>query len=350
MYSGDLNVVQATSPNISGVTTNTGMQSGTLNPQGPTINPQAGIPLSGSGGYVQGAATTNNTPVAPPPPTYRDAYGNVRMSQAAADAASANGRNAVTSMNNYTGANDVQWQNFQTGFNQRGRGLVSDASSNQNTINTSRGNTALNLRRGMSGIANAIRTGLRSGGVNLANLNALDSGAAEAMARAYGRSGTRQVGDIRNQAATANRTLDTDQFNLGQFITNGVNDLRDYGVGQVRTQATSLGQNLDALRAGLETDGLGGLIDTNRDEAWRGGADQWVNDTTGGFQGQLNGVRAWTPEEIEARAYEWDMAGRDGGSPFSTDGYSLSMQFGAGSEAPGVPISQLPLYTRRRQY
>jgi hypothetical protein len=296
-----------------------------------TVSPMAG---QVGGGGNQYAAPSN--------PVYRDAFGNERGSAGEANMANARGNSGRTSANNYIGANDVAWQNFQTGYGQRGRNLVDTARNTQDTINTSRGNNALNLRRSMAAIASGVRNGLRSGGVNLANMNALDSGAADAMARAWARAGGGQVGDARNQAATANRQLDVDQGALNRYRTNELADLGAYGRGNVNTSRASLGQNLDATAAGLGDVGLGGLIDTGADERWADSATQWLLQQDADYQGQLAGITPWEQAQIDAKAYEWDLAGREGASPFD---------FGSvdqGAQMTGAPISQLPIYTRRR--
>lgn len=299
-------------------------------------------PMLNSDGSVQAAVA--------PVQTFRDQYGNVRGSQDEATRINNFGNSTNTSVNNLRDTNANSWRNTQTDYNQRGNAMFDQNAASQAQINTNRGNNALNLRRSMSAIAGGVRQGLRSGGVNLANMNALDSGASEAMARAFAQTGTAQVGDARNQAAGVNRTLDTEQGTLQAAIQSGLANLSSYGRGAVADSQNTFGQGLNVLRTSADTEGLGNLVDTQQDDSWANGATDWLLKQDAGLSARMSGIQGWSPEQANQTAYQWDMAGREGSNPFAYLGAEQGVQEiggGNGGLGAGAPITQVPLFTRR---
>lgn len=229
-------------------------------------------------------------------------------------------------------------------YDQKTRGLVNEVETGQGDINRGLGGNQLNLRQSMRNIIAGIQQGIRSGGVMLANGNAMDSGASDAMARAYAKVGNNQTGEARGEAATVNEDLQRQQGQLNQKRNEGVSDLntyRDTETGRVRSD---LGNKLDLLGSQAEGAGFGGVVD-------RGITDRVIGDALARFMGidqgrdqKLAGIRQWTPDEIMAEALRLEEIGQPG-QAFSVEGPNVN--YGGGAPA-GAPLGQMPVYAKGR--
>lgn len=243
---------------------------------------------------------------------------------------------------NVRAGGEVSARDIGNTYDTKNRSFLTNMETGQNTINTGRATNALNLRRSMAQIAGGVRQGLRSGGVNLANMNALDSGAAEALARAWARVGNNQTTDVRGQAALKSGEIDTQQNTLNRQREDTLAEF-----GQYRdTETNRLGQKIGGELQGLTAQGEGRW---NADMGIRdrivGDAIARLNAIDANRAARLSGIRGLTPEEIEIRAQEMDRAGA-AASPFATE--DVVTQIG-GTPGGGAPISQLPIFTRRRE-
>jgi hypothetical protein len=262
--------------------------------------------------------------------------------QAAANKAAQAAENARITQEGYRTSGQQSVTDTTNKYNADVTGFLGTLEGSQNEINSGRSNNALNQRRSMSNIAGGIRTGLRSGGVQLANMNATDSGAADAMARAYATMGNQQAGDVNNEAALKENELMANQQTL--------NSRRDERIGQFDAEKEAevsrirgdLANKLAVLDASARAEGANGVVDM-------GMVDAIVNDAVAKFQGinanrqaRLGNIKGLSADEVNRKAAEMDQAGIEGTSPFApTD--SLAM---TGQQAPGAAISQLPFYTR----
>ena len=219
--------------------------------------------------------------------------------------------------------------------------FVTGVRTGQETINTNRANNALNLRRSMASIANGVRTGLRSGGVQLANMNALDSGAAEAMARAYATTGNSQVADASNQAQLKANEIDSSQRNLDTTRATGLERLKSWRNTETARVSNKLWQDLSELDAKAAAGGVNGAVDMGmRDrviQVAQAELDQ-IDAVTNSALGQIHGL---TPEEVQAQAMQMDQAGAVGTAPFSVEAGTVSAP---GTQTPnGASVGQFGL-------
>ena len=203
--------------------------------------------------------------------------------------------------------------------------LFNKSSDTQNAINEGRINNALSLRRTMQTIINGVRQGLRSGGVQLANMNALDSGASEAMARAIAAQGNAQGENANAQWQTQEDALNTQQTTLNRDLTEGRNNLsiwKDTESNRVRNDTFN---KLTALKADADANGID-IVNT-------GLADQIVNEGLNALKaiddatnwGSIAGLDANT---VTQRAVQRDVEGR--GAPiFSVSGDNVMNRQGA---------------------
>lgn len=217
--------------------------------------------------------------------------------------------------------------------------------SGQDAINQQGVNNALNLRRVISSIGQNIKTGLRSGGVTLANMNASDSGASDALARAYAENGALQFGDANNEAGLTEQQLGLDQLKLNKDKDQGLVRLNDYSTNETARIRNDLFSKLNILNTQASNDGAGGIINT-------GLADQILAEAIAALQvtdaqrnSTLGGVKGLTREEINAQAAQKEQAGLVGTNPFAIpEGAQLTRAGGP----TGAPISQLPIFARSK--
>jgi len=91
---------------------------------------------------------------------------------------------------------------------------LNSTQNSQNALNERGVQNELARKQGLNSITDMIGTGLRSGGTMLANKNALNSSAAEAIARAYSKLGQREAGKVGTQYEGENRKIGIDQQTL----------------------------------------------------------------------------------------------------------------------------------------
>lgn len=208
----------------------------------------------------------------------------------------------------------------------------------QTTINTGRVNNALNLRRSGQQIGTDLMTGMRSGGVNLANANALNSGAAPAMARAYALEGRKQYQQASNAAALKGQEFDTSQQSLDQQKEDTLRSLAMYRKVEARRVFENLREKLQAL----EKQDPSNVIDPTADWRLLDQANRQLDRLDAELKDRLKAAASLTPEDINAKAYQADLAG-EAGNPFD---YNPTTVVTPG----GAPQTQLPISTKRVRY
>lgn len=299
---------------------------------------QGGAPAAntggGGGGQQQGPAAPTPAPV--------DPY--ARWGGQAAFNAKRNTYGA--SQNSYKAGAQTTLRDVGNTYNDKTNSFVNEIDTGQGDINRGLSTNELNLRRSMQNIVRGIQTGVRSGGVALAGMNAADSGAADALARAYAKVGNTQTGEARGQAATAAEELQRSQGQLNLKRGQGeeaLNTFRDTETGRVRGD---FGSKLDMLAADAEGNGFGGVIEKSLVDQVLGEALARLATIDQSRQQRLSGVRQWTPEEIMAEAIRMDEAGQ-AGNAFQVTGPDVS--YGGGVPINGAPLGQMPIYTKGRE-
>lgn len=249
----------------------------------------------------------------------------------------------TTSQNNYTGAARQSLTDTGNTYDQKTRAFLGDLETGQGDINNGTAQNQLNLRQSMQNIIRGIQSGIRSGGVALAGMNASDSGASDALARAYAKVGNDQSGEARGQAATVNEDLQRKQGQLNTKKNEGVGDLntwRDTETGRVRND---FGSKLDALGVSADGQGMGGTVN-------RGLVDQVLNEALGRLSQidqsrdtRLAGVQQWSPDQIMQEALRLESLGSPG-QAFSVTGPDVN--YGNAIPNNGAPLGQLPIYVK----
>lgn len=341
-----LTVTTADPGTISGVTTAPNY-TGTLQVGGgdATLNG----PLQGGDGYpIQGGADpTGYTGVLGASYTV-DPYAGTKWGSTA-------GRNSAINTNNVSRDNlaagaGTQYGSAGTQYDQSARNLITGAADTQAEINTNRAKNSLNLRRSMTNIAGGVRQGLRSGAVSLANTGASDSGAAQAMADAYGKIGNEQVAGAENEKALADEALQVQQTKLDRDLDQGIIDLQTWKVNTTNNISQKLSSDFATLNAQAQADGLPG-IDTGVANTLLTNALTTMAAVDARTAGERANIRAWDKGAVEAEAARMDKTGVSGTPAFSTGGADLfqpGQMSNTGGATSGAPITQIPLTVRRR--
>lgn len=334
-YSGTLSVTNnsgSTAGNLQGGST------GTTQYLQPTYNPQQTAP-STSGG-VLGATSINTAPTGP-----------TAAQIAAQEAAQAEARRiagvrslaGVKRSGIESGAQTSLTDNRNT-YSNDSTGFVNSVRQGQNTINSGRTNNALNLRRSMAAIASGVRQGMRSGGVDLANMNALDSGAADALARAWARAGGQQSGAANNEAQLKSNELNTQQTNLDLQESQGLGKLRTWRDTETARVSNKLWNDLQELEASSAAQGAGGVIDPAVRDRMINSAAAELDAIDRATNAALGEIRGLTQAEIAQQAFQMDQAGAEVANPFAVEAVGAGFQTGV----DGAPIGQFNTRPRYR--
>lgn len=226
-------------------------------------------------------------------------------------------------------------------YNNDSQDFVTGQRTGQNTINSGRVNNALNLRRSMSAIASGVRQGMRSGAVNLANMNAMDSGAAEAMARALARQGNQQAGTVNNEAQIAENTFQTDQNNLGIQRQQGLGRLKSWRDTKVNEISTKLWQNLSELDAQAQGQGVGGAVDMGIRDRVVGDASRQLDEVDAVTQQELAKIGGLDYNGVQAQVSQMEQAGQEVANPFTYEGGGLQVGNGGTTNTGGAVLGPL---------
>lgn len=221
--------------------------------------------------------------------------------------------------------------------------LVNTIRTGQRNINQGRETNELNRRNAMTDILGYVRNGIRSGGSQLASMNATDSSGGDAILRAYSTIGNQRARGVGNQAALQGRQLDTAQEDLNLQNNQGQTNfhrIRDQAVQSIGSDIRQRLAELDQTGQGL---GLNGrvAIDQEKQQLINSGmqrlqeVDQWL-------QSQLGGIAPESQDQIIGNALQMGQAGTQTANPFDIG------QFGS-QQINGPAVDQLPLFTRARR-
>lgn len=206
-------------------------------------------------------------------------------------------------------------RDLSTGYATNNRNTVQQIQQGQQGINSSRENTALNLRRSMANILEGIRQGFKSGTGQLAGMNATSSGAVADLARAYAHQSGQQTGDARNDAFLQNRDIDVQQQELEQQRQNALADFGTYRKTEIDRISNSLFDQLRTLEANAAAAGASGQVNLGIRDQLINQAIAQLNAIDQQTSQDLGGVQQLTPDQISANAARLDAGGAVGFQP-----------------------------------
>ena len=251
-----------------------------------------------------------------------------------------------TSQNNYRAGAETSLRDVGNEYDTKTNRFVNEITDSQGGINKGLSSNALNLRTTMANIVKGIQQGIRSGGVALAGMNAMDSGAADAMARAYADVGNNQTSDARGEAGLKFEELQGQQGLLNRTKNEGINELDRWGDTETDRVRGDFSSKLSSLAADASSKGIAGFGDQSLVSQVLDSALQRLAQIDQGRNQRLEGVRQWTPEEIMAEAIRMENMG-ESGNAFTVNGPSVN--YGGGTPAMGgAPLNQLPIYTKAK--
>lgn len=308
--------------------------------QGSSYNPNQTVDSSvfqgSTGGGVMLGASTINAPGAYTGPSAAAIAETNRVNNVR-DAAGIRRGGLETGAQTSLTDNQNTYGNDSTGF-------VGGIRQGQGTINTGRANNALNLRRSMAAIASGVRTGLRSGSVDLANMNALDSGAADAMARAWARQGNLQSGSANNEAQLKGNELASQQTNLDLQETQGLGKLQQWRSTETNRVSNKLYNDLQVLEADSVAQGAGGVVDMGVRDRLISAASAELDALDRATNAALGEINAWNEGQVNAEAMRMESLGQGVANPFAVE----SIGSGKSGGVPGAPIGQYDTRPRFR--
>jgi hypothetical protein len=222
--------------------------------------------------------------------------------------------------------------------------FVDSLRSGQQQIDQAGVNNELARRQGQQGVMGMVGRGIQSGGIQLANKNAVDSSAAEGIARAYGDIGRRQLSSVGQQYELGNRDVESQQANLDQqrnsFVDRKYGESKDRVVNNIVEQARN---SLAALDASMLSASLPDRIAIEQEKnnirnqvvGELAQYDQFLRDQVGSVHGMDQGAR-------RAEAARLATAGVAPEESFDyTD--EVPMEF----QETGPFASELPIFTYR---
>ena len=250
-----------------------------------------------------------------------------------------------TSQNNYNTGARTQFRDIGDEYDVNVRNFLNSMGDQQGEINQGSAQNQLNLRQSMSNIIKGIQTGVRSGGVALAGVNASDSGASEALARAYAQSGNQQTGEARGSAADQFAELQRSQGVLDRTKDEGFADQDVWKTTETNRVKTQLSGELQALAAEAQGKGINGVIDTESVNGIVQNALARLQQIDQGNAKRKAGIRADTADQSIGKAVQMEQAGATGNA-FNVTGPNVSYGGQGGAGLKGASASQMPLYVK----
>lgn len=220
--------------------------------------------------------------------------------------------------------------------------FIDSLKTGQSQIDNRGINNELARQRGVADVYNAMNQGIRSGGVTLANRNASDSSAAEAIARAYGDIGRRQMSDIGNQYEMENVEIGLAQDDLLRQRAAGLRRFQSAEEQAITSILADATDKLSALDAAMANASLPERIALNTEKnKIRSQVEKILAPYTSSLS-QANNVKAMGANDRIAEATRRRSLGM---APSKQFDYSTDIPVGL--EGSGPVSSELPIFTYR---
>lgn len=291
----------------------------------------------------------NTTPTTPntinQAPTYAQQQAAYAAQQAAAKAAQeAKVRGYLNDQ--VTGAQAYETQAGNTAgstYNDQGRTLANTLNQVQTGINQKRVGIATSQINSIRNLVDTIKQGLQGEAVNLGNSNALDSSAANAVARIFSQYGNTQRNVINNDAAVQQNDQDTaqQQFNLQK--DTGLVGLDNYKKTILDQIANDTISKLTAIDGMGQLQGVTGAVDVQgvKDAVLKNAQDK-ISQADQYVQGLVGGINPIAQGDIATKAYDLANRGVAGSGGITYQPINLNPAANLG----GAPTAQLPLYMK----
>lgn len=223
--------------------------------------------------------------------------------------------------------------------------FVDSLRSGQRNIDNMAVNNELGKLQGTRSVYDSVGRGLQSGSVMLNNKNAASSSAADALARAYGDIGRRELTSVNNDYNMGQRDIGQAQLSFDEQRASGVRKLEDSKANIVNSIVTEARGQLAALNAAAEKATLPDRVDIEREkEAIKAQVMQRLQQYDQQLSTGVGGIAATGADQRMAEANQLANAGVVGPEQFDLT-TSIPAQF----QGTGPFASALPIFTYRRQ-
>lgn len=206
-------------------------------------------------------------------------------------------------------------------------------------------NIELAKMQGSNSILGSVGRNIRSAGVMLANKNAGDSSAAQALANAYGEQGKRQMSQVGQQYAQGNQSLAQEQMSFEEQQALAANRLR-LGKDQfVNDLANKTRDQLAAIDAQIAGESLPNRIAFEQEkQAIRQRAIDQLQAYDNNLNSGISGLQAKNVDQRREAAGGLLRAGTDLGA----DAFNYTVDQPAQFQGTGPSASELPLFSLPR--
>lgn len=331
--------LQGGSYNLQGGTGISQPSSTSLYTQPINVQPATGVDQYPSTTGVLGYTTTDGSTTQQPAPTWTDPTGR-GLTQTQYNGLTSQFDTSANALR--TSAND--WgNNYGIGLSGSVTDYLNSSRQGQQALDERGVQAELAKKQANAGILGMVGRGIQSGGVMLAGRNAADSSASEAIARAYGQIGQRQMNDVGNQYAQTERGIGIDQGNFDIQKAAGarkISDQEQMGVNQTISDAQ---QRINDLNNWAATQSLPNRLDAASEVA---ALRSQIQGLLGGKIDQLNsgvaGISAAGTDANRVTAANLATAGTSATNPFD-------FQSAGPAQFNGVNPGALPIYTAPRK-
>lgn len=227
--------------------------------------------------------------------------------------------------------------------------MIDSLSSGQQSIDDQRANAALSQRRAGNDIMSMVGRGIESGGVRLANKNAVDSSAAGQIARIYGEIGNREMGNVNNQYELANQELDSTQTQLMKERESKERAWNLFKEEQVTGIVDNARNQLTALDQEARNADIGTRFEIEAEkQAIKQALLSRLTELDQLYAEQVAGIQPMSRDAARNKAYEMDLAGQGGPQMFDFNTVAPQAMSAGGRPPAG---GNLPIYLapRRRE-
>lgn len=215
----------------------------------------------------------------------------------------------------------------------------------QQGIDTKASRNELAKMQGVQGVVGSVGRGIKSSGVMLANRNAGDSSAGQALANAYGQQGRQQLSNIGNQYEMGNQDIKSAQDAFAVQQASGVRGLQGGKDDFVNKLALDTRNSLASLDAQIAGASLPNRIAIDQEkEAVKARALQQLQGYDAQLQSGVAGIQATNQDQRRAKASELLSAGTSLGA----DAFQYTDQVPSSLQGTGPFSSELPLFSLPR--
>lgn len=245
----------------------------------------------------------------------------------------------TTGLQSIESSSGLAGQNAALGEKTSINDYLTSARIQQNALDNQSVQNYLAKQSGSQGILDWVGQGVRSGGVMLANKNATNSSAADALARAYSTLGRQQQAGVNQQFANSQDQVAQGRAALAADMKQHLADLPAWKTSTVNSIVSDAQQQLQQLNTNLTYAGLSDRVNLEAEKqkiaAHTVAALQGLDELMAG----VNKIQPGAASDLQARANQLFQAGTAPAAPFNFS-TSAPAQF----QNTGPSPSELPLF------